>query len=523
MNHPLRFLPDQIDNLEELIFQEYGRNEWTEKYVDIVLTDWDILETRYSENHHIFLKSIYGENNITVRLPIVEHIKAHYYLYLGFKSTAATPSREMQKISSAVTAFQKGFVEGTKKLQRMTEEEIEEAAAFIAEARRINREKGLGCTHYTNKSTGEIIFSKECPPGFVRGNLHGKKSYRDNEGNVRWFTEGNEPNGWVRGGFIGLKSGARFYWDPILQKKRFTNQPEPHFEPSSGCCVGYKFYRDINTGQYRRFQNDPGPGFVLEQPTTGSIWVHDVDTNQHYLVKDVSELPKNFRLGFSDDRKKLYSGKKFVILKDTRKVIKINPEDFDSEKMEYGSGKIGQKPIINADRTVQRWHKGGPIPEGWSIGWINNMIGYIGAYDSFGNYKFFRTKEDIPDGWKLGSPYKRIWINDGTTSLLIHEHEESQYVGWARGRIHTTDNKHNLGRLRFCNHETGENIIISENDKIPDGFVPGLIRSKPAHNKGAIYFHNPETKEYRTFSQEDEIPSGWVRGTGKKYKRKDHI
>jgi hypothetical protein len=68
------------------IIEKYGyHNETLERYIVLIETNLQTPKTELTESHHIFLKSIFGDNKIVVNLSILDHLLAHYYLYLSIK------------------------------------------------------------------------------------------------------------------------------------------------------------------------------------------------------------------------------------------------------------------------------------------------------------------------------------------------------------------------------------------------------------------------------------------------------
>jgi hypothetical protein len=57
-------------------------NIWLEKYFNHIETS-EIVEI--GENHHIYPKCIFGPNDITKKISVLDHFKAHWFLYKAFK------------------------------------------------------------------------------------------------------------------------------------------------------------------------------------------------------------------------------------------------------------------------------------------------------------------------------------------------------------------------------------------------------------------------------------------------------
>lgn len=78
-------------------------NEYLKKY-------WDICDEAkkrilpdniYIEKHHIYPKSIYGKNDITVNLTLQEHYLVHKYLWLGLKEKYGTSHKSTRSMANA--------------------------------------------------------------------------------------------------------------------------------------------------------------------------------------------------------------------------------------------------------------------------------------------------------------------------------------------------------------------------------------------------------------------------------------
>lgn len=129
--------------MREEIIAKYGYyNLELEKYILLIESNIDTEKTTKTESHHVFLRSIFGNNNITVNLSVYEHLLAHYYLYESYKqlSDELKNKKWMKCISSAVTSFQQVSPHRKKKLNELSEYDLLEMASFREEISQINRE-----------------------------------------------------------------------------------------------------------------------------------------------------------------------------------------------------------------------------------------------------------------------------------------------------------------------------------------------------------------------------------------------
>lgn len=93
--------------------------------------------------------------------------------------------------------------------------------------------------------------------------------------------------------------------------------------------------------------------------------------------------------------------------------------------------------------------------------------------------------EEIPDGWVKGRLKSTVttlgsrWYNDGTTSMLLSS-DDIVPEGFVPGRIYKKEWSNKIqsslisGKFHYYNNGV-EEIKIPEGDKIPDGFVPGRL------------------------------------------------
>lgn len=511
-------------DIEQAIYDAFGNHEEITKYVNILLDDYS-QHVGAMESHHIFPKAIFGDNDIVVDLPINKHFMAHIALHRGYMFKENRIPRVTQSTASAVTAFLRTNNFRLHQLKKLTEEELIEYSFMVEEARKTNSEKSIGCKHYTNLETGQIIFAKECPPGFVRGNKHNKRHFTNPERTMhKMFIPGTEPDGWVSGGTLGVNAGSKHYFDPVTDKLKFTATPEDWYVPYSP-CAGKGTYKNIVTDEIRRFETAPSDEWITHNPTTGNMRIYNTETNENKFISMDSELPDGWRHGMSPDVCDKMKGRIEVYDLINNEYKWTREELFDPETMLRQGSHTGWTVIYNVETRQHKWHADKEnIPEGWAIGRIDMPSGFIVGYNiETKEIDRFQSEDDIPEGWQKGIPYEMVWIYDtsGKESwVTIQRAEELELFGWEYGRPSMLNNKHNQNNLHIHNPITKEKKTIKQGQTLPDGWVFGLLKnSRPAY-KGKKAYHCPTTKQHDYFSDMNDVPTGWVIGTGKKKPRK---
>ena len=129
--------------MREEIISKYGYdNLELERYILLIENNINREKTSKTESHHVFLKSIFGNNRVTVNLSVYEHLLAHYYLYQSYKQLNGElkNTKWMKCISSAVTSFQRVSPYRKKKLSELSDRDLLDLANFREEISQINRE-----------------------------------------------------------------------------------------------------------------------------------------------------------------------------------------------------------------------------------------------------------------------------------------------------------------------------------------------------------------------------------------------
>lgn len=525
MTKLLEIPANHLDNIEQAIYDVFGRCAEIEQYVEIVLADYSDWDNAV-ELHHIFPQAVFGENTITVAIPIHKHFLAHISLYNGYMKHENRLSRIVQSFASGVTAFCRNNNHRLEHIKNLSEDDLLEYAYMVEEARKANSEKSIGCTHFTNIETGKIIFAKECPQGFVRGNKHNKLQYTNPERTIcKMFVPGTEPEGWINQGLLGRNAGAKHYIDPTTNKLRFTANPEDWFIPYSP-CTGTRHYKNIITGEVKRFENAPNEDWIAHNPNSEMLRVYNIETNQNSFISVDEDIPDGWAYGMSPDICEKLRGRIEVYDLINNEYKWTREELFDSETMIRQGSHTGWTVIYNEDTREHKWHPDREnVPCGWKIGRIDMPSGYVLAFNiESKKVDRFQTDADIPDGWQKGIPYEMIWIYNKETEkeswVPIHRAEELCQQGWEYGRPSMANNNHNGGNFHIYNPETKERATIKDKNDLPDGWIFGLLKnSKPAY-KGKKAYHDPVSKQYDYFSNESDVPDGWIRGTGIKKPRK---
>lgn len=111
------------------------------------------------ENHHIFPKSIFGNNNILVRLSYKNHFKAHWYLAKIYEEEGL--KREYMQMAKAFFSFIRIQEYRKEVLSTYTEIEIDELSNLVNEAKEHNRLSSIGkCNPFYGKTHSPETIAK---------------------------------------------------------------------------------------------------------------------------------------------------------------------------------------------------------------------------------------------------------------------------------------------------------------------------------------------------------------------------
>lgn len=522
----LMTIPDNVaEDIESAIYQCFGRNADIEEYVRIVLSEYDGVDD-ISEYHHIFPRAIFGDNDIEVLIPVKEHFKAHVYLFKGYSKSTSMNGRVMQAIAGGVAAFIRSTENRVEKLAKYSQEELDEYADMVSYAREVNRAKGIGCTHYSNPTTGEIIFAKDCPEGFVKGNKHNKVPFTNSERTeLKWCVPGTEPDGWINQPLNPVNQDCpKHYYDTKTGKFVFRAVAEEGFIPGNFRFKGYRAYKNTESGIITKFKDDPGSPWELFNANTNCKRIHNPVTLENGMLKPDDDMPEGWVYGMSPDIVEKITGWTDVYDTEIGEYRRIDLEDFDPKTMIKRGRRTGWTVIYNKETRVHKWHSDKEnIPDGWAVGRIDMPSGYVQAYNAKTKETGrFQSTDTIPTGWVRGIPYDKIWVYNGTEEqwVTVDHADELILAGWKKGRPTMVGNQCNKGNFHIHNPATGERATIKSKELLPDGWKLGLLINANPIFKGKKAYHKPGTTEHKYFSAEETIPDGWIRGTGTTKPRK---
>jgi hypothetical protein len=131
--------------------QEFCGNKYFKGYIFIIerAKNRVLPEDLYTEQHHIFPPSIYGDNNIKVELDAKEHFYVHYMLWKGYREKYGTKDSRTRRMAYAFT-FMRTHTKDHKRYKITTAREYEQLRIAASEAR-----KGIPRTKEAKKKISE--------------------------------------------------------------------------------------------------------------------------------------------------------------------------------------------------------------------------------------------------------------------------------------------------------------------------------------------------------------------------------
>lgn len=117
-------------------------NEYVEKYLNFLDTRPILSKEDSGENHHIFPKSIFGKNNIIIRLTYIDHFRAHWYLAKIYETEGM--KRQYMQMAKAFFSFIQIADYRKEVIRNFTDEEICELAILIDQSKEHNRLSSIG-------------------------------------------------------------------------------------------------------------------------------------------------------------------------------------------------------------------------------------------------------------------------------------------------------------------------------------------------------------------------------------------
>jgi hypothetical protein len=87
---------------KKMMYKFSFNNQWLEKYFDHC-ENAEIVSI--GENHHIYPRAIFGENNITKKISLLDHFKAHWLLYMAYKNYPERDPKEFRNVCYGLSSF----------------------------------------------------------------------------------------------------------------------------------------------------------------------------------------------------------------------------------------------------------------------------------------------------------------------------------------------------------------------------------------------------------------------------------
>lgn len=507
-----------LEILVEQLTAAFGSSEYIDQYVSLVLTS----TLGPGEHHHILMKSVFGKNDLTVKLTVKDHMLAHFLLYKACKNS--NNARLKQKCASAFTSFNRKNRNRLKKITvddfaRTTDDFID----WSCELRQANSIKNVGCTHYTNMLTGKVIFAKESPIGdeWIRGNKHNKRPYIDPKNPTKeyWLTEQDDIGELVLGRSFSHK--GRHHCIDASGKHVFVKEINDSVTKTNSMFVNVATHKHKITHQIKRFPNDwvADGDWEPYSPTLGKVRAYCPDTLE-YRTLFVDNVPDGWIIGVPESvYQNSYADRRFVKEVQTGKLRKIRNNDMSDDYVK--AGPLSGRLIIYNEETFEHTSidQFDDIPVGWRRGRANMPRGFkIYTHTLTLEQKRIHKGDSLPSSdWVQGTAYDRNWVSYGADEKLVNNYEIEHYlsIGWVVGRHSLKNNKNNSGNTHIHNPITLERKTIKNVEELPVGWVVGLLKKSNPALKGKKAFHDPISKDVIYVTDIGDVPPNYIRGTGK--------
>ena len=267
-------------------------NEHTIKYLEFIDSRNYIDKKESGENHHIYPTSIFGKNNLTIRLSYADHFKAHWYLVKMYELEGI--KRPYMQMAKAFFSFIHCADYRKDLINNYSEEEIESLSVLIGEANEQNRLSSLGeLNPFYGKTHSPEQLAKMI-------GYRGFKWSDEQRTKYKFFCETRDPN----------EAPRHYFHDPItLENTRVSqnavnnNTVDPRFIAGKYTPESERLRRSLRMQEVSSTMDYSFVKRGEESHWYGTKHGFNPVTNHRIRVMDLDDLPEGYinSIGMTDD------------------------------------------------------------------------------------------------------------------------------------------------------------------------------------------------------------------------------
>lgn len=299
-------------------------NEYLQKYFDHI-ESCKMKETD-GELHHIYPKCVFGENDHLILLSVLDHFKAHWYLYKAYNhqwklDKTLINSKHYRGICFGLSSFNQINDTRRKRLSLLGESDLEEYGFLIAEARKSNNNAMVGDLNPSKRADVREKISKANTGKPHPMTEKGKKSKKEKI--LAWHKTEEGINFYKK--LSAERKGVPLS-EEHKEKIRKTTQTEEFRKNASNLSLERNadedWYNSVYTDEYRKMISDRFAGVPkseeqkkkISESHTGTVkpWVADKINRNPEKIRKTAEKHRGMkrteqtRKNISDKRKEYY-------------------------------------------------------------------------------------------------------------------------------------------------------------------------------------------------------------------------
>jgi len=394
-------------------------NYYLEQYFAFLESRIHLTKDDIGNNHHIYPKSIFGDNNITIRLSYKDHFKAHWFLYKIYETAGPKYKRPFMQMGKALFMF----VDAKQRkyeLSSLNEDELEEISNIVEEAKIANRLTSMGeLNPFYGKTHSPECLSKMNENRIKRGPLKWTETQRKNYYD---YLNNRNHDDVVR----------HYYFDPItLENYRFSNnfiksdQMPKNLIPGRYTSDKERLLRSLSVRQMQQYLQFDWYKYGEDNQCFGTKHAYNPETLERMRIKKDETLPDGFIYGYYmtpehiNNRNIAAFNRRGTPAPWVAEKINRNPEKIRKTAEKHRGMKRTEATCKNiSDKRKEFFANGGIVPTKGKKKYLNletNKIVFLNENEVIDetlysnehtiritdgvNYKFVLSKNGIPEGW----------------------------------------------------------------------------------------------------------------------------
>lgn len=395
-------------------------NDYLIKYADFIsekATEQNLLEAGLFEKHHIFPKSIFGDNDYLVNLSYADHFMAHWYLYKAYREIGGVPFRSM---CYALVSFTRTKTKSRKyKLSNMSDDDIRTISYLLEYTKIANKEGSSGeLNPFYGKSHSPETISKKQRNALERGGFY------------TWSAEHYEKYSTYLNCRDHKDVAKYWYYNPEtntntrLSANAIENNNIPEGYIAGKCTSEQESLKRSFAIRETYSHNPPVRPKGEDSPHYKSFHYYNPETGKRIRLKESDIIPSGYIRGFYISEEVLVERNRKIgdalrgvvkpymqiVNRDPEKIRKTAEKNRGSKRTEEQKANIsaslkgikppntGKKLCINLKTGEKCNFLVAEIPEGWDIIHKKSKMKII-IHAVTNEKKFIPYEDEIPEGW----------------------------------------------------------------------------------------------------------------------------